>query len=132
MEESMRSYWLTHKGRRVFVADYSGLGDDSEAIYAEGQLVISELIKEPRDSALVIIDVNQTHASIANSAMFRKILEQSREHVRKRAVIGLTVSTRYFVNALIHIAGKGSITPCDSLEKALDWLVEDNHPTPVR
>jgi len=129
MEESMRSYWLTHKGRRVFVADYSGLGDDSEAIYAEGQLVISELLKEPRESALVIINVNQTHASIANSAVFKKILEQSSGHVRKRAVIGLNVSTRYFVNTLMHIAGKASITPCDSLEGALDWLVEENIPT---
>ena len=132
MEESMRSYWLTHKGRRVFVADYSGLGDDSEAIYAEGQLVISELIKEPKDSVLVIIDVNQTHASIANSAMFKKILEQSSGHVRKRAVIGLTVSTRYFVTTLMHIAGKASITPCDSLEKALDWLVEENIATEIK
>jgi len=127
----MRSYWLEHKGKQVFVANYTALGDDSEAVYAEGQQVIGELKKQPADSALVIIDVHDTHASLANSAMFKKILSESHGFVKKRAVIGLTVSTRYFVNALLHFSGKASITPCDSLEKALDWIVEDNTPDAV-
>jgi len=127
----MRSHWLEHKGKRVFVADYTGLGDDADAIYAEGLQVIDELTKQPSNSALVIIDVHNTHASVANSAMFKKILTQSHGHVNKRAVIGLTVATRYFVNALLHFSGKASITPCDSLEKALDWIVEDDSPGAV-
>jgi hypothetical protein len=121
----MKSHWVEHQGKRVFLADYSGLGDDSNAIYAEGQQIIHELMNEPGHAALVIIDVHDTHASIANSAMFRKILMQSSGFVAKRAVIGLTTSTRYFVNTLMHLAGKGSITPFDSLEKALEWIVKE-------
>ena len=121
----MKSHWLGHQGKRVFVADYSDLGDDSEAIYAEGQQVIHELMNEPGHAALVIIDVHNTSASIPNSAMFRKILLESSGFVAKRAVTGLTASTSYFVNTLMHLAGKGSITPFDSLEKALDWIVEE-------
>ena len=121
----MKSRWLEHQGKRIFLADYSGLGDDSEAVYAEGQQVIAELLKVPENSALVIIDVHDTHASLANSAVFRKILAQSHQRVQKRAVIGLTASTRHFINTLKHLSGKGSLTPLDSLEKALDWIVKE-------
>jgi len=37
----------------------------------------------------------------------------------------LTASIRYFVNTIIHLSGKGSLTPLDSLEAALDWIVEE-------
>jgi hypothetical protein len=121
----MKSHWLEHQGKRILIADYSGFGDDSEAIYAEGQQVIHELMNEPGHAALVIIDVHNTSASIPNSAVFRKILLESSGFVAKRAVIGLTASTRYFVNTLMHMAGKGSIVPVDSLEKALDWIVKE-------
>jgi hypothetical protein len=121
----MKSHWLEHQGKRVFFADYSEFGDDSEGIYAEGQDVIRELMNEPGHAALVIIDVHDTHASMPNSAMFRKILVQSSGFVAKRAVIGLSSSTRYFINTLIHLSGKGSLTPFDSLEKALDWIVKE-------
>ena len=121
----MKSRWMEHQGKRIFVADYSGFGDDSEAIYAEGQHVIAEFMKIPEHSALVIIDVHDTHASLANSAVFRKILAQSHKYVQKRAVIGLTPSTRHFINTLKHLSGKGSLTPFDSLEKALEWIVKE-------
>ena len=121
----MKSRWIEHKGKQILLADYSELCDDSEAVYAEGQFVIQELRKNPGGAALVINDVHDTHASIANSTMLKKVLAQSSGLVAKRAVIGLTSTTRYFVNALIHLAGKGSLTQFDSLEKALDWIVED-------
>jgi hypothetical protein len=121
----MKSHWIEHKGKRVLLADYSGLGDDAEAIYAEGQYVVQELKNNPGGAALVINDVHDTHASIANSNMMKKILAQSKGLVAKRAVIGLTSTTRYFVNALIHLTGKGSLIQFDSLEKALDWIVEE-------
>lgn len=121
----MKSHWIEHKGKRIFLADYSSLGDNFDAIRAEGRYVIEELMKNPGGTALVISDLHDTHASIANSNEFKKILAQSSGIVAKRAVIGLTSTTRYFVNTLIHLAGKGSLVQFDSLEKALDWIVEE-------
>lgn len=121
----MKSRWIEHKGKRIFLADYSGLGDDSDALYAEGQYVVQELKNNPGGAALVINDLHDTHSSIANSNMVKKILTQTSGLVSKRAVIGLTSTTRYFVNALIHLTGKGSLVQFDSLEKALDWIVEE-------
>jgi hypothetical protein len=119
----MKSHWIEHKGKRVLLADYSCMGDDAGAIYEEGQYVIQELKNNP--GALVINDLHDTHASIANSNMMKKVLAQTSGLVTKRAVIGLTSTTRYFVNALIHLTGKGSLVQFDSLEKALDWIVEE-------
>jgi hypothetical protein len=124
-KDGMKSRWMEHKGKRVFLADYSNLGYASDAIYAEGQDVVRELTQEPDHAALVIIDVHNTSASLANSAVFKNILGQTSGFVRKRAIVGLSASTRYFVNTIIHLSGKGSLTPLDSLEAALDWIVEE-------
>jgi hypothetical protein len=121
----MKSHWIEHKGKRILLADYSELGDDADAVYAEGQFVVQELMNNPGRAALVINDVHGTHASIANSSVLKKILAQTSGLVAKRAVIGLTPTTRYFVNTLIHLTGRGSLVQFDSLEKALDWVVEE-------
>ena len=121
----MKSRWLEHKGKRVFIADYSGYGDDSEAVETEALLVLNELTKAPGHSSLVIVDLHDTHASMATAAVFRKLLAQSHSLVRKRAVVGLSVSTRYFINTLVHLSGKGSLHPLDSIEEALEWIVKE-------
>lgn len=121
----MKSRWLEHQGKRILLADYSEFWDDSDGIYAEGQNVIREMQKEPEHSVLVIIDAHGIHASLANSAAFKKILTESSKYVRRRAVIGLNSSTQHFVNTLLNLTGRGSLTPFDSLEKALDWIVQE-------
>ena len=121
----MKSHWMEYKGKRIFIADYSGFDDDVVALRAEIEQAISTLEKEPEGSALVLANVEGTSGTVANANALKEQLPRSAHVARKRAVVGVTGMKRFFLSTFAVIAGRGSATPFDTLEQALDWLVKD-------
>ena len=121
----MKSHWLEHKGKRVFIADYSGLSMDYSALQAEADYVVATLQKEPPNSALTITDVTNTTATADNVAILKKVPPQTNDHVRRRAVVGIEGMRWYFISAFNKIAGKAPFKVIPTLEEALDWIVKE-------
>jgi hypothetical protein len=121
----MKSYWMEHKGKRVFIAEYSHFGTDSASLKKEAEETIELLSKEPHKSVLVISNVEGTNASLGNAQVLMDILPVSNPIVRKRCAIGSTGMGWGFIQSFNRLTGSAQIRPFHTLEEALDWIVED-------
>jgi hypothetical protein len=121
----MKSHWIEYKGKKVFIADYSGFGPDTEALRAEIEPAIEELSRQPLDSTRVVALLGGTAATISNSKILKDLLPKSNPHVHRRAVVGMTGTQFFLLNSFNKLTGKAPVTTFPTLELALDWVVRD-------
>jgi hypothetical protein len=121
----MKSHWIEHKGKKVFIADYSGFGPDSEALRAEIEPAIEVLAQQPLDSTLVVALLDGTAATISNSKILKDLLPKSNAHVHRRAVVGMTGTQFFLLNSFNKITGRAPVTTFGTLEQALEWIIQD-------
>ena len=121
----MKSRWVEHKGKRVFIADFSNFGTNSAGLLAECSEILKELPNEPPNSVLVISDVSGTVATPGNLDVLKSILPVSNHFVKKRAVVGMAGARKDFLEFFIKLTGRASLNPFESMEEALDFLVKD-------
>jgi hypothetical protein len=121
----MKSRWIEHKGKRVFIADYSGFGADPVALQAEIEPAIDTLVQEPLDSALVVALLSGTAATIGNMNIIRELLPRSNEHVHRRAVVGVSGAQRLLLETFTKFTGRAQLKPFETMEQALDWIVQE-------
>jgi hypothetical protein len=121
----MKSHWFEHNGKQIFLADYSGFGNDSNALFQEMEPAIKELARQADKSTLVLANLDGTSASMMNASVFRNLLPQSNHAVLKRAVVGLSGAGRVFMNTLNNVMGGTPARAFDKQEDALDWLVAE-------
>jgi hypothetical protein len=119
----MKSLWIDHKGKRIFYADYSGFGSDHLALHQEVDEAVSEIASEPEKSVLVLVNFENSDASMSNLAVMRKLIPNANRAVIKRALLGLGGSRSFFITTFSNVTGGTSLKAFDSREKALDWLV---------
>jgi hypothetical protein len=118
----MKSHWMTHKGKKIFYADYSHL--NVEELKAEVALVEPVLCMMPKNSVLSLADVRGTYGTTDAMNILKGITAKTKLHVRKRAVIGVTGVQKILLKALNQFSGQETVA-FDGVDKALDWLVED-------
>jgi len=118
----MKSHWMTHKGKKVFYADYSNL--NSEQLKAEGASVEPVLCSMAKNSVLVLADVRGTYGTPDTMNVLKGITATTKFHVHKRAVVGVTGVQRILLRALNQFSGQETVS-FDTIDSALDWLVED-------
>jgi hypothetical protein len=117
----MKSRWTTHKGKKIFYADYSDM--NSEEVKAEGASIVSMLSSTPEKSVLSLVDMRGTFGTSDTMDILKGITSKTKVHIRKRAVIGVTGVRKILLKALNQFVHQESVA-FDSLDKALDWLVE--------
>lgn len=116
----MRSHWITHKGKKIFYADYSNF--KLEGLKEETAEVAPVLCKEPLNSVLVLTDVRGTYGTPDIVEHLKKLASKTQPHVHKRAVIGVTGVQTILLKAINKFSGKETV-PFDTVEEGLDWLV---------
>jgi hypothetical protein len=121
----MKSYWVIHKGKRVFIANFSNFDMDSAALAQECDYIISELQKEPLGSVLSITNAEGTVASPANLNVFKNMLPRSNKFIRRRVVIGVDGPRRAFINLINKLTGGSRFLTFDNMEQALEWITRD-------
>lgn len=121
----MRSRWISHRGKRVFYADYSQLGTDIAALRTELQAVVETLTHEPPNSVVVLNDVRGTVATAGTTALLRDTVNKTNLYVRRRAVIGLSGVRRGLLDVINRFTGQGKIRAFDEQEQALEWLIAE-------
>jgi hypothetical protein len=121
----MKSRWVEHKGKRVFIADFSNFHDDAAGVRAEYKAIISEFEIEPVHSVRAISNVEGT---FANEDILKVLVEGvsiTSKWVKRRAVVGMTGFRRHFLYAFAKVVGDINFTVFDTLPEALDWIVKD-------
>lgn len=121
----MKSRWVEHKGKRVFIAECSNFGTDAYALNREAKEIIETLSQEPVNSVLSISNVEGTTASKENVQILMDVLSVSKQFVVKRCVVGVSGVRWAFLDAFNRLAGRAQFSSFDTLEEALDWIVQD-------
>lgn len=119
----MKSHWVDHKGKRVFITDFSRLGSDAESLQAEAAAVIGALKDEPPSSVLAITNVEHTIANENTMRVLRETLPHTNRYVRVRAVVGVHGFRKHLVAAFTRLTGRAEFIIFETMEEALDWIV---------
>ncbi len=119
----MKSHWMEHQGKRIFYADYSGFGADYVALQAEVEQAILMLAAEPQKSVLVLANFEGTEPSFANLNVIRRLVPRANRAVIKRALLGLSGPSRFFITTFSNVTGGTPVVAFDSRDKAFEWLV---------
>jgi Holliday junction resolvasome RuvABC endonuclease subunit len=118
----MKSGWETYKGKRIFRGRYANL--TLEEIRAEVVAVEKEMVQQPLDSVLLLVDTAGTDASPEALRHFKNVALHSEEYVHKAAVLGVTGVKRMILEIIVRFSGMNLI-PFSDEQEAKDWLVRD-------
>jgi hypothetical protein len=121
----MKSHWVEHKGKRVFISDFSNFRDDGAGVHAECQAIKSELEIEPLHSVLALTNVEGTFANEDIMKALVELVPVTNKRVKRRALIGVAGFRRHFIYALAKVVGDINFTVFDTLPEALDWIVKE-------
>jgi hypothetical protein len=121
----MKSHWVTHQGKRVFIADFSNCGTDAAAIRAECAAIKAELSKELPGSVRSVTNAQGTFSNPDVMKALTELLPYSNKYVRRRAAVGASGFRKYFLDAFSKFTGNVHFMAFDTLSQALDWIVED-------
>jgi hypothetical protein len=121
----MKSHWVLHKGKRVFISEFSNCGTNADAVRAECAAIKAALANEPDKSALVIANLEGTFVNDGIIQAFRELLPVTNQYVKRRAIIGLSGFRKHFIFLVSKFVGSINFLHFDSLNEALDWVVQD-------
>jgi hypothetical protein len=121
----MQSHWVEHKGRRVFIADFSNFRDHGAGVMAECEAIKKTLEGEPPHSVLSLTNVEGTFANEDIIKALMELVPITNKRVKRRAVVGMTGFRRHFLYAFAKVVGEINFTVFDTLPEALDWIVKD-------
>ena len=117
----MKSRWMTHKGKKIFFADYSHLNLDE--LKAEISSVEPILCSQPKDSVLCVADVSGTYGTPEAMNSSKVSLQKQNLMFIKGQSLELSVFRRLLLKAVNQFSGQETV-PFDNVDKALDWLVQ--------
>jgi hypothetical protein len=118
----MKSQWLTHHGKRIFLVDLSNFKLDEEGLKAEAASATAVVCKEPEKSMLMLVNLKDTLISPHVSSLLKENIDQANKYGRKGAIMGLT-GTRKIMFEIFSRLTKAENASFDDMEKAKDWLV---------
>ena len=123
----MKSRWRRHDGVAYFHLDYAGFKADIAALRAEVKLADAEMMREPKGTVLVLIDLTDTVASGAVVQMFKESSVVTTPYIARHALIGITGVKRFLADKVARLSNK-PMRIFKSEEAALAWLTSGRAP----
>lgn len=121
----MKSRWVFHQGKRVFISDFSDCGTAALLVSIECDAIKEALANEPPNSVLAITNVDGTFVNPEIIQAFRQLIPVTNKYVRRRAIIGLNGFRRHFIFLVSKVINDVNFAPFDTLDEALDWIVRN-------
>ena len=121
----MKSHWVIHNGKRVFIADFSNYALDDAAIHAECEAIKAEFSREQPGSIRSITNAEGMLHSTDVVKALAELLPYSNKYVFRRAVVGVGGFRRYFLETFANLTGKAQFMAFETLAQALDWITQD-------
>ncbi|GJQ51906.1 MAG: hypothetical protein HKUEN02_07530 [Anaerolineaceae bacterium] len=120
----MRSKWIEYNGKQIFYQDFSKQFYNSAAVKAE-LAEVQEIVKaQPKNSALVLTDMRDTNVGADLLPVMNKASAETKEFVKKTAVLGVTGIKLKLADLLTAITGQ-PLKYFEDEETAKNWLTED-------
>jgi hypothetical protein len=120
----LKSTWINHKGKKIFYADYSYLEKDFDKLKAEVNSANAIMVREPKGSLLLLVDVNNTTGTSENTFFLKDAAIRVKAHVRKAAVVGVSGVRLALLRSVSYLSGM-DIKPFEDIEAAKDWLARE-------
>jgi CMP-2-keto-3-deoxyoctulosonic acid synthetase len=123
----MKSQWITYGGKQILHIDLSNFKEDLKSFEAELTATVStigqEMYRQPPHTVLVLVDLRNTAMTSTAQKLLTERIKDTRQYVKKTAVIGMSGIRRVFLDFFSHLAGSDT-SAFDDLETAKEWLVK--------
>ena len=121
----MRSRWINHQDRQIFWQDFSHHDLlETDAVKEELRAVQEVVLREPKDSVLVLADFRDTQIGKDLLDLMIDSSSLTKEYVKKTAVLGVVGTKRILADVLVRITGQ-ELTIFDDIEAAKNWLIKE-------
>jgi len=121
----MRSKWIEHNGKKIFLQDFSKLFYNTAAVKAE-LAEVQEIVKaEPKNSVLILTDMRDTNVGTDLLPSMNAASAATKDYVRKTAVLGVAGVKRKLADMLSALTGQ-PLKYFDDMETAKRWLAQDD------
>jgi hypothetical protein len=123
----MKSQWITYKGQRILQMDLSNFRENLKGFEAELSAAVTtfgqDMYQQPEHSVLVLVDLHNTVMTSTTQKLLTERIKDTRQYVKKTAVVGMTGLRRMYLDFFAHIAGSDT-APFDDQDSAKEWLVK--------
>jgi hypothetical protein len=120
----MKSHWITHRGKRIFLVDYSDFGSNT-ALTEEANGIIEAVTRELPNSVLALSDVRGTTGTLDTLAIMKRVVTSTNRHVRRRAVVGVSGLRESLLDMVNRVTGNKPFAVFQDMEAAKEWLVKE-------
>ena len=120
----MRSRWHTHKGQRYLLCAFDHFGTDESGLKAEIDAADAEIMQEPLNSVLLLVDLHGTATSGRVVDYFKESSLRTKGYIRKQAIIGIHGIQKILAQAVAWFS-RETFVLFDSAEAAVEWLADD-------
>jgi hypothetical protein len=123
----MKSQWINYNGKRILHIDLSNFKENLKGFETELTATVTtigqEMYQQPAHSVLVLVDLRNTVMTSTAQKLLTERINDTRQYVKKTAVVGMTGLRRMYLDFFAHIAGSDT-APFDDLDSAKEWLVK--------
>ena len=116
----MVSQWLSHNGRRIFYADYRGM--DAPKVRVEIKDVVKEIMTQPLNSVLFLVDANQIVIGPEMLTIFIGGASQVPKYCKRTAVLGISGLRQKIMDVIVGASGMKNIKSFMDKQEAMNWL----------
>ena len=116
-----RIKWIEHKGKQILFADYSNL--QGEEFITEIKVFEEFLADLGKNELLIFVDARNSDLDDIGFEVGRKAAKMVKPYIKKEAIIGISKGRETFIT-LVNIFSDIGIKPFNTMEEAIDWLVE--------
>lgn len=121
----MKSHWIRHNNKRIFIAEFSNFGGDAKGLAVEVEAVKEALKMELPNSVRSITCVDGTFANPEIIQVLGGLLPFSNKYICQRALVGVAGFRKYFLDSVDHLLGTVHFKSFDTLDNALEWISQD-------
>lgn len=113
--------WISHKGKKILLIDYSGLEGEAQTKQIED--AVDTLIKTGHKDNLTLTDISKIAISKEFTDKAQLMGKKSALVTKKAAIVGVTGIRKVILQTVNTFSGNQR-KPFDSVEEAKDWLAE--------
>jgi hypothetical protein len=119
-----RTRFIEHRGKRVLLLDYTGLGDDPAELQAEIERTKAVISAEPPGTVLTLTDVRGARITPANVRAMKELVQHNVPYVRWSAVVvGLSGVYLTAFRAIQALSRRRNLRSFGDPDEAKEWLV---------
>jgi hypothetical protein len=122
MEPMQRLDFVTYKGKKILVEDFSNMGPGGEFL---AQLTTAKkmIAAQPPKSVLAVFDATGAHFDTTLLNSMKEFTKDNTPYVKAAAVVGISGMLQVALTVISSFAGRQFVT-FKSREEAMEWLLK--------